>query len=179
MQPRLFSGKADAYGWIKDPAAWLDHYEDICSMNGWMTDADRIRNISIAFTGEAETFYQLDKARFCAPTFTWPQFQSHLINRFRSTNFIDELEEKVQNPVQKEGESVRAYYERFARLLTQMGADSPNHPRAVKYWVSGLKPSIKMQVRIMNPTAFTPAFQLASDIEAAECAQQHDEARTK
>ena len=62
MQPRLFSGEADAYGWIEDPAAWLDHYEDICSMNGWMMDADRIRNVSIAFTGEAETFYQLDKA---------------------------------------------------------------------------------------------------------------------
>ena len=74
MQPRLFSGEADAYGWIEDPAAWLDHYEDICSMNGWMTDADRIRNVSIAFTGEAETFYQLDKARFRAPTFTWAQF---------------------------------------------------------------------------------------------------------
>ena len=69
-QPRPFSGEANAYGQIEDPAAWLEHYEDVCIMNGWMTDADKIRNVSITFTGEAETFYSISKATYRAPGYT-------------------------------------------------------------------------------------------------------------
>src|SRR5437763_448236 len=136
-QPRPFSGEADAYGHIEDPAAWLEHYEDVCIMNGWTTDTEKIRNISIALTGEADTFYSINKSTYRTPGFHWVQFMATFIQRFRSANFIDELEEKVQNPVQKEGESIQAYYERYSKLCTQMGADAPPRARALKYWISG------------------------------------------
>src|SRR5689334_3567308 len=107
MQAKPFSGEADAFGQTQDPVGWLEHYEDVCNMNGWTSHADMIRNASISLTGEAEVYYNLYKSVFRAPGNTWPQFVAAFTSRFRSANFIDELEVMVQNPVQKEGESVR------------------------------------------------------------------------
>src|SRR3954471_10824696 len=60
-QLRPFSGEADVYRCIEDLAAWLEHYKDICIMNRWMTDVEKIRNVSIALVGEADIYYSLNK----------------------------------------------------------------------------------------------------------------------
>ena len=54
-------------------------------------------------------------------------------------NFLDDWEERVQNPVQKLGESVRAYEECYNMLLRMMPSDqAPSETKRIKYWISGL-----------------------------------------
>jgi hypothetical protein len=140
---RLFSGEADAFGKTEDPGVWLDHYENVCHANNWNYDLDKMGNMSLYLVGEAETWYRVNKAWIRAGDDTWDEFREAFLNRFRPVNFQDDWEERLQNPVQKIGESVRAYGERY-RVLTRMMPDdmAPPEPRLLRYWISGLAPHI-------------------------------------
>lgn len=176
-QIKPFSGEIDETGYMEDPEMWLDQYEDICNVNGWDVDTVMLRNVSVSLIGEASTWYSLHREDI-REDWEWSDFRHYFINRFRSTTYVEELEERVLNPVQKNGESVTAYAERYQRLVNQMGDDAPTESQVTKYWVSGLKSSIKLLVRINKPRTFHIAKVNAITVEQAECAQERDEAKT-
>src|SRR4051812_4689868 len=152
FQPRSYSGEVNFNGDIEDPEDWIDHYEGICDLNGWDEEELKIKSLALSFTGEAEIWYKNNRVRF-RNNGDWDYVKGEFISRFRSASFIDEVEAQLQNPVMKKGESVRAYSDRFTKLVNQMGTHAPPGPRLLKYWMSGLKPSIKMKVRMeQHPT---------------------------
>ena len=140
---RLYSGEADALGEVEDPGHWLDHYENICQVNNWNYDLDMMSNMSLYLVGEAEIWYKVNKSWIRTGEETWADFREIFLRRFRPVNFQDDWDERVQNPVQKIGESVRAYAERYSSLLRMLPDEqSPTEQKQMKYWVSGLQAPI-------------------------------------
>src|SRR4051812_13522741 len=113
---RPYSGEANASGTVEDPSDWLEHYENVCQIHEWLLDQEKMDNMSLYLTGEAETWYRVNKAWIRAGDEDWETLKETFLKRFRPVNFEDDWEERVQNPVQKVGESVRAYAECYNSL---------------------------------------------------------------
>ncbi len=177
---RSYSGEADALGKTEDPGSWLDHYESVCLVNGWIYDDEKMSNMSLYLTGEAQTWFRVNKAWILAGDDSWDEVKEHFMSRFRPVNFVEDWEERVQNPVQKIGESVRAYDERYRELVRMMrDEDVPAQRFLTKYWISGLHPSIRRELRIMKPDNFRRAVKFAKDLEATNCAEEYEEFKEK
>jgi hypothetical protein len=108
---RSFSGEVDDFGKTEDPGVWLDHYENVCHANGWQSDAEKMTNCCLYLVGEAETWYSINREWIRAGNDSWKEYRRLFEKRFRPLNFFDDWEERVQNPVQRKGESVRGYSE--------------------------------------------------------------------
>ena len=177
---RMYSGEADAEGKMEDPGDWLDHYENISQVNGWHYELDMMCNMSVYLAGEAEIWYRINKAWIRAGDDTWAEFREVFTKRFRPVNFQDDWEERVQNPVQKIGESVRAYGERYNGLMRMMPDDqAPTEAKQMKYWISGLKAPIRRELRLTKPDNLRRALNLAKDVEAADCAEEHEQVKER
>ena len=174
-QVRLFSGERDHSGHVEDPETWLNHFGRMSITNGWNTDLQKKQHFQVYLTGEAEAWYMVHQVLIDNPTTTWAHVQGAMIARFRPDNYMEELDKRLRNPVAKIGESVRAYEERYRNLHRQAGANAPPIANCYSYWISGLKPSIRKQVRFTRPTSFQTAVNNARAIEATEQAEENDE----
>jgi hypothetical protein len=174
-QVRLFCGEKDPSGHVEDPETWLNHFERMSITNGWNTDIHKKQHFQVYLTGEAEAWYMVNQNLINNPTTTWQHVRGGMITRFRPDNYMEELEKRLRNPVARIGESVRAYEERFINLHTQVGPLAPALASCHTYWISGLKPSIRKQVRFGRPTNFSDAVKLARADEATERAEENDE----
>src|SRR4051812_19376466 len=94
---KSFSGETDLGGIMEDPEAWLEQYEDMCNVNNWDVDAVMNRNLAMYLAGEASTWYSLHKEEI-REELTWDEVRVAFIERFRSTSYLEELEEQVLNP---------------------------------------------------------------------------------
>src|SRR5436305_12606711 len=165
VQARSYSGEVDHLGKTEDPGVWLDHFENICYANGWDSDLAKMRNCCLYLVGEAETWYGINKSWIRTGEETWSNFRAAFEQRFRPVNFLDDWEERVQNPVQKEGESIRAYGERYGKLLGMTNEGSPGDGKCLKYWISGMIPNIRRELRIAQPKTFVEAGEMAMKVE--------------
>ena len=165
---RPFSGEVNDFGESEDPGMWLEHYQVVAEMNQWETEAQRLRNIPAHLTGEAEQWYSIYAHYIRGGQWKWDDFVEHFIERFRPSDYVDELEERLRSPVQMEGESVRAYGDRYKCLHVQAAIQSLNLDFCRKYWIAGLHTSLRREVIIADPTTMDAAIINAMKVERAD-----------
>src|SRR5215212_2891957 len=165
---RQFSGEVDASGYAEDPGMWLEHFQLVARSNAWDTDDKKITNVPISFIGEAETWYMVNAAWINGNGRKWDEIKDRFIQRFRPNNYQEELEERLRTTVQKQGESVRAYEDRYRRLHVQANVTGLMLNSCRKYWIAGLRESLKMEIKLRAPTTFDNAVEHAMTIEATE-----------
>src|SRR4051812_48834081 len=177
INPRTFSGEIDANGKAEDPGTWIDHYDLVSISNGWRSDKEKLQHLPIYLTGEAEDWFAVNRTWIQDKDRNWEELRVRFTERFRPSNYDEELEERLRTPMMKVGESVRAYADRYRRLRAQLGDDAMPLDGCRRYWIAGLRKEIKREVRIGNPTTFDRAVALATTVETADCADHIDEAR--
>lgn len=163
-EPRTFSGIVDANGRMEDPSTWLKHYLRTCRINDWADDGDKLLNVCLYLTHEAEVWYDVNSAWVEHNDRTWAQFEVRFLARFRPANYEQMIQEELLKPKQQEGEGVRAYADRYERLrATVEGGPTLNELRT--FWISGLLPHLKKDVRMAAPVQFEDAVRRAERIE--------------
>ena len=177
---RMYSGESDAEGKMEDPGAWLDHYENICQVNGWNYDQDKMDKASLYLVGEADNWYRVNRSWIRSGYDTWADFREVFLKRFRPVNFLDDWEERIRNPVQKIGESIRAYEEHYGVLLRMMpDSEAPSQQNQTRYWISGLSAPIRRELRMSQPDTFRRAVRMAMIVEAADCAEENERVKER
>jgi hypothetical protein len=175
LQVRLFCGEKDSSSHVEDLETWVNHFERMSITNGWSTDLQKKQHFQVYLTGEAEAWYMVNQNLINNPTTTWQHVRGGMIAHFRPDNYMEELDKRLRNPVAKVGKSVRAYEECYKNLHEQAGANAPPIANCYSYWISGLKPSIRKQVRFGRPTSFQAAVNSAHTIKVTEQAEENDE----
>jgi len=163
----------------EDPGVWLGHYLRICKSNDWTTNAQKLAHVSTSLVGEAEAWYEINAEWIEDDTTTWGDFADQFTSRFRPSDFAEELEERLRTPTQKEGESVRAYADRYKRLRAQVGADAPSANICRNYWISGLHAPIKREVLLTEPMSLDAAILRAMTAEKVDRKMNRDEQHVK
>ena len=172
---RPFSGEVNESGISEDPGMWLDHYQLITSTNSWDSDALKLRNIPVSLTGEAEQWYAVYAPYIRSGEWGWEDFVERFVERFRPSDYVEELEERLRTPVQMEGESVRAYGDRYKRLHAQAAIAALTLNSCRKYWIAGLRNSLRREVIIADPATMDAAIINAMKIERADKAIDRDQ----
>ena len=111
ITPRIFTGEQDSSGNVEDPQTWLNHFNKVSISNGWNTDALKIQHFPVSLLGEAEAWYEINNTWIETVGCLWRMVQDRMIERFRPSNYQEELEDMLRHPVMKEGESIHAYEE--------------------------------------------------------------------
>ena len=90
-----FSGETNSDGYAEDPGLWLEHYLLVADENGWNTDANKISHLPLTFVGEAATWYAVYRTWIRDAARTWTEVEGRFIERFRPSDFQEELEERL------------------------------------------------------------------------------------
>ena len=178
IMARPFSGQEDDRGNVEDPGRWTEHYEIVCLSNGWTDDKERIRNLPLFLTGEAEDWYHMTRDWIQADKRSWKEITDAFIARFRPEDFLEELEERLRKPAQKINESVRGYAGRYEKLRRQGGTAAPSPDACLKWWISGLHDKIKEDVLMAAPTTLQRAIDRAIRRETVLNSIQKDHKKT-
>src|SRR4051812_25630030 len=152
-----YSGIVGEDGFVEDPNVWARHYLRVCRSNGWEDDEDKLANITMYFTHEAEVWYDIQANWIETEGRTWEQFMGAFSQRFLPANYMKQLRKQLEKPKQQEHESVRAYTDRYQRLWSQVGRVDLDLDELMDNWVAGLFPDLKEEVRHFEPATFDGA----------------------
>ncbi len=94
-------------------------------------------------------------------------FRERLIGRFRPKDYAQELNKRLRIPKQKEGESVRAYADRYIGLYNQVEKPTLSLDDWQQSWREGLHEYLQRELKIWKPDSFEEAIEMAMTIESA------------
>ena len=150
VQARMFSGEENEHGVVEEPGRWLKHFEIVCGPNNWLDDDAKKLNFPVFLTGEAEDWYMVNEVLINDVATDWDDVKLLFVDRFRPDNYQEEIEDRLRTPMQKVGESVRAYYTRYTKLHGEGGAGTPGLDNCHHFWITGLQEDLKIEVMMAN-----------------------------
>jgi Ty3 transposon capsid-like protein len=160
---RSFSGTTG-----EDAANWLLHYSRVAEANDWDTDEKKLKHVALFLIGEAENWFNANQGRFESTEARWTDFVNEFKERFQPALYRITVEEQLLNIAQRQGESVRAYYERFSLLKERLGADGLAGSVLQTRWIRGLQNPLRKHVLVENPRDLREAFDKAVEAERIE-----------
>lgn len=163
--PRNYSGEADNNGVAEEPGKWLKHFEKVCRANDWDDDEEKIDRLPLYLEGEAADWCEVNSEWLEDEARTWIEVKISFLLRFRPEDYEEEIEEKLRNPTQKIGESVKAYAARYQILHAETGPDAMTLDQHKKHWVSGLSEELKKDVMMAAPDTYQEAVDMAHATE--------------
>ena len=108
------------YDESKDPARFLQIYEEACEVFGETGEQDKMKLFSMTLYGLAKDwYYNLDPAE----KMDWPTLKTAFIKRFKSMKFSDSPFIQISHIKMSKKEKVRDYVERLKRLKTECPLD--------------------------------------------------------
>ncbi|PWA72590.1 hypothetical protein CTI12_AA104190 [Artemisia annua] len=145
----LFEGE-DAYGWIYR----VERYFEIQGL----PPQEQLRAAALCMEGEALAWYRWSEGR--TPFHSWDSFKRRLLIRFQQSQEGNLYEQFLA--ITQEG-SARAYVALFEKLACQLVGVLETVMEAT--FTKGLKPALRVAVRVMNPASLNHAMELAVTIE--------------
>jgi hypothetical protein len=70
-KPPKYSGETNAQGLTDDPEEWADRFELAAEVNGWDTDAMKIKRLCFYLTGEASVWFDVNRHWILRPDTRW------------------------------------------------------------------------------------------------------------
>src|SRR5215218_7303252 len=177
VQARKFSGEENKHGVVEEPGRWLKHFEITCGPNNWLDDEAKKLNFPVFLVGEAEDWYYVNEELINDVDTDWDNVKALFIDRFRPDNYQDEIEDRLRTPMQKVGESVRAYLTRYTKLHAEGGPATPTLNNCRRFWIAGLQEDLKIDVMMENPRTFMEASNRAIQREKVINAVNRDKVK--
>ena len=87
------------------------------------------------------------------------------LRRFHLEDYEEEIKEKLCNPTQKIGKSVKAYLARYQILHVETRPDAMMLDQHKKHWISGLSEELKKDVMMVVPENYQEAVDMAHVME--------------
>jgi hypothetical protein len=134
-------------GNVNKAREWLSVMNRQWNLHGITDDASRIRIATSCLRGTALQWYNHKETQPNAPQ-TWEEFRLALVDRFCPLDETRTARDKLANL--KQTGSVRAYAQLFSDITTSLPNLSADE--LLDRYVRGLRPLIRQQVELQNPT---------------------------
>nr|GMD73853.1 Transposon Ty3-G Gag-Pol polyprotein [Ipomoea batatas] len=142
---------SDPHGWVFRIQEYFDFYDT--------PDTQRLRIAGFTMEGKASEWYQwMKKNRLLT---TWKEFLQNVTKRFGESRFED-FQGKLSKLTQQT--TVTAYQAEFERLMNKVTGIA--EPILLSMFIVGLKPLIRREVLMAQPTTLMETFDLAREYEA-------------
>lgn len=142
-----------------DPLGWLARAEKFFDVHRIKT-SEKLRVAFVSMEGNACHWFQLWKDKAKNPT--WEDFTRALMRRY-GRNGRGTVYERLA--MIKQTASVEEYIQEFELLIAQ--ARPKDEEQTLGYFMAGLRPGIRGQVRPHDPKDLSRAMEIARDIEEA------------
>ncbi|XP_021618816.1 uncharacterized protein LOC110619611 [Manihot esculenta] len=137
----------------EDPTSWICRAEQFFQFHQ-TPDEDQVEIASFHMVGDAQLWYQLLKQENLV--ITWADFKEGFFSRYGPNQLIDYFGEFLK--LQQHG-TVQTYQSQFEKLLAKV--EHLSQARQVGCFVSGLIPSIRIDVQANRPKTLSEAIALA------------------
>lgn len=142
----------------EDPEGWLYQADEYLAYHG-ILDESKLQIVGFHMTGKALSWIRgLRRNKLLT---TWREFVDDLRERFWKAEYENKLEElsRLQQTIMLE-----SYLDKFEDLMNEVEGQS--EATLVTYFVGGLRPDLKSELKIMKPTTLQQAFSAARVYEA-------------
>jgi len=167
--PDVFSGKPGG-----DPATWVFSCEQYFRLRP-MTDTQRVDLAANLLRDDALLWWRMrcqeSEGEACTTTVTWSEFRDALRKQFTPVNQTANARASLRTLTQQG--SAAEYAAEFRRILLRL-PKLPEEERVDKF-ISGLKPRIKSEVALKDPTTLDQAIRMADTLDnlASQNADSH------
>lgn len=146
----------------EDPVRHCCTCKTIWSANG-VTDQDEwVQQFPTTLREDAIDWYSdVDKQKLA----TWANLQKEFKEEFRLLRDDNEIVAEIYNTKQGPKEIVRAYSQRLKELLGKMESQ-PADGLKKRWFVEGLKSSLRKKMKIVPSTSYDDAYNRAMDLES-------------
>lgn len=146
----------------EDPLRHYHTCETIWSANGVTNQNDWVQQFLATLRGVAIDWYSdVDKQKVA----TWANLQKEFTKEFRLLHDDNEIVTEIYSTKQGTRETVRAYSRRLKELLGKMESQ-PAEGLKKRWFVEGLKSSLRKKLKIVPPTSYDDAYNRAMDLES-------------
>ncbi|KAH9650018.1 hypothetical protein KPL70_026202 [Citrus sinensis] len=140
-----------------NPDGWILKAERYFSVNR-LSNEEKLEAAIIAFEGDALLWYQWENRK--RSIVVWEEMRVLILKQFRVTQAGSLYEQWL---ALTQGSSVREYRRKFIELSAPL--ENITDELALGNFINGLKPEIRVEVRIMEPNNLGRAMDLAQKIE--------------
>jgi Ty3 transposon capsid-like protein/Zinc knuckle len=125
-----------------------------------IADEDRVVHAELCLKGRAAQWsMSLEQSSDGESFNNWDDFAKSIVERFEPANLQHRLHDQLREL--KQDAEVREYIGRFSDILGQV--DSMTEVGKVAYFVAGLKPDLRYEIRRQRPSTLAEAIRLAED----------------
>jgi hypothetical protein len=160
--PDTFSGDPD-----EDPATWTFAFDEYFELHS-IDSALRVPLASSQLRGSALLWWRMHRQEVkkgaCDPIAAWSEFCGALQRQFSPVNPVTAARNRLYRLNQRT--SVAAYADEFRKLVLRIGDLSMDEQ--VNRFINGLKPHIRAQVVVRDPTRLDEAIRVADACDHAQ-----------
>ena len=98
---------------------------------------------------------------------TWENVKKEFIAEFRLLRDDNEIVAEIYSTKQGKNETVRTYARRLKELIGKMESQ-PADGLKKRWFVEGLRPSLKKKIKIVPPASYSDAYTRAMDLESEQ-----------
>jgi hypothetical protein len=125
-----------------------------------IAESDKVGHANLCLKGKAAQWsWSLGQSRSGVPFSNWDEFAKSIVERFEPENLQHQLRDQLREL--KQDAAVREYISQFNDLLCRV--DSMPEVDKVAYFVAGLKPGLRYEIRRGRPSTLASAIRLAED----------------
>lgn len=158
-KPRTYSAERGS-----SPDEWIfyfEQYAELVNLHG----ADRVKLAATYLDGPAATWWrsiatQAAQGNYALPT--WDEFKAQLIATFKPANAVQVARDRLFQ-LKQQG-TVAKYNTEFTRLVLIAG--NVQEPEKLDKYLRGLKPRVRVQVQLTNPTNTEDAMAKAQTVDS-------------
>jgi hypothetical protein len=129
-----------------------------------IADGDRVVNAVLCLKGKASQWCMcLARSSGGDPFSDWSEFTRGITQRFEPANLQHQLRDQLREI--KQDAAIGEYVGRFHELISQV--DSMTEADQIAYFVAGLRPDLRYEIRRQRPATLADTIRLAEDTEDA------------
>ena len=155
------------------PETWLFQVKQYFDLTGIQDDTQRLLFAAALLRGQASVWWRMrqDRSLGGTPIATFADFEAQLVSQFRRLD--PQRYARIQLGKLRQHASVQKYVFAFRELMLDIGTTMTELDK-VHYFKSGLKPAIRREIEIRNPTALHECMAMAERTEAIDSACPSD-----
>ena len=165
-KPDLFYGDDKQPPYVRSWLFEVETYFGACLAE--FTDLQKVKLAASFLRGNAQLWWQqhCHMADSATPVISWAAFRDAITAQFGG---YDEVEKAIESlHYLKQGTSVSSYIHDWNEALLKIPAEQIIDPMMTNWFISGLKSSTQVHVRIAKPTTLKEAMTLADRIDRVQ-----------
>ena len=161
VMPETFSGQE------QDWSEWIDHFENVAMVNGWDTDAVKLKWLKVRLTGKAQTaFKKFTEAERTSYEAALKKLKNRFEPKSRREIYLAELPLKKKKHAESWGDFADDLSTLVDRAYPDLGAEAQEQLALTYYMAQVTNPQVAFGVKQSRPKTMNDAVTATMEMEA-------------